>query len=301
MKGTFLRDYHTLLVDNNLAKFEHDLSFHFLTYFGTLLPLTYSYVDWLVIKLRPIRNQELLFSGLRSLQSHYIYPMDSQTEVNRQDFFTFLQFLAYAQSLDYEKGSLGMTHYRQVKFSVRDFLEYQNKSNNYYQLKKLVIFFNQLQTNSLIQFFSDNQYRSLVTIPEVNLEKDTNKSWLATVWIAEELFYYVHPFLLPDVGEQKLTKHEFAVYFKVIQVFSSVNVEKVFSVKEFFDNYPSALTNQQKTKMKKTFIQIIEKFKKYKLIEPTYKIILDGNSYKKDKLTSSSISEGFIIYEKLAI
>ena len=63
---------------------------------------------------------------------------------------------------------MGSTTYRQVIFQVKDFLEYQKKSNNYYQL---IEFFDELQTNSLIKFFSDKEYRSLVTIPEVALSK----------------------------------------------------------------------------------------------------------------------------------
>ena len=66
-----------------------------------------------------------------------------------------LQFLNYAQNLDYQRGALGSTTYRQVIFQVKDFLEYQKKSNNYYQLKKLIEFFDELQANSLIKFFSD--------------------------------------------------------------------------------------------------------------------------------------------------
>jgi hypothetical protein len=75
----------------------------------------------------------------------------------------------------------------------------------------LIKFFDELQTNSLIKVFSDTQYRSLVTIPEVKLEKDKQNSWIAKVWIAEDLFYYAHPFILPDLLERKLTKHEFEV------------------------------------------------------------------------------------------
>ena len=88
--------------------------------------------------------------------------------------------------------------------------------------------FKELQTNSLIKFFSDTQYRSLVTIPEVKLEKEKQNTWIANVWIAEELFYYAHPFLLPDLLKPKLTKHQFKVQFKVIQVFSSDKNEKIY-------------------------------------------------------------------------
>ena len=96
------------------------------------------------------------------------------------------------------------TTYRQVIFQVKDFLEYQKKSNNYYQLKKL------------IEFFSDKEYRSLVTIPEVALTKGKQNCWVGRVWISEELFRYSHPFILPNLITKKLTKHEVEVQFKVI-------------------------------------------------------------------------------------
>ena len=56
MKGKFIQKYHLLLVSNNLEEFEQKLSSHFFLYFGKLLPLNFSYLDWLVIKLRPIRK-----------------------------------------------------------------------------------------------------------------------------------------------------------------------------------------------------------------------------------------------------
>ena len=51
MKGKFLQDYHSLLVEYRLEEFEQKLSSHFLVYFGKLLPLHFSYLDWLVIRL----------------------------------------------------------------------------------------------------------------------------------------------------------------------------------------------------------------------------------------------------------
>jgi len=53
----------------------------------------------------------------------------------------------------------------------------------------------------------------LVTIPEVNLQKGKQNSWTVEVWIADELFYYAHPFVLPDLFQRKLTKHQFEVLF----------------------------------------------------------------------------------------
>lgn len=153
----------------------------------------------------------------------------------------------------------------------------------------------------MIQYFNDTKYRSLVTIPEVRLDKGKQNSWIAQVWIAEELFYYAHPFILPDLLKPKLTKYEFEVQFKVIQVFSSVDIEKVFSIKDFLQNYPSTLNNQQKTKIKKYFIQLVGRLKEHHLIESNCKIISGGKSYDTDQLIPKNISEGFIVYEKLSI
>jgi len=47
-----------------------------------------------------------------------------------------------------------------------------------------------------------------------------------------------------------LTKHELEVQFKVIQVFSSVNIAKTFWIKDFFEDYSVKLTNQQKTNLR---------------------------------------------------
>lgn len=167
--------------------------------------------------------------------------------------------------------------------------------------KKAREFFDQLQTNSLIQYFSKNYYRSLITIPNVKLYRGKQNTLMAEVWIAEELFYYAHPFLFPDFIRQKVTKHQFEVQFYVIQIFTSVNLEKTFFIKEYFQNYSSALNNSQKTEIKNYFIQLIQRLKEYNLIESNFKILQDGNFFKTPELTSKNINEGFVIYEKLNI
>lgn len=60
MKGRFLRKYFKLLTTNNLEELESQLSEQFFNYFGKLLPLQYSYTDWLVLKLRSSRKQKYL-------------------------------------------------------------------------------------------------------------------------------------------------------------------------------------------------------------------------------------------------
>lgn len=144
------------------------------------MPLQFSYLDWLVFKLRTIRKQPIF-----GLNLEYIETNSLQLFNHRKRFLSFLQFLVSVQNLDYEMDSLGSTSYRRVVFRVQDFWKYQNptvKSTNYYQLKKLIDFFDELQTTSLIKSFTDTEYRSLVTIPEVKLQKSKQNSWDLDSW-----------------------------------------------------------------------------------------------------------------------
>jgi hypothetical protein len=98
-----------------------------------------------------------------------------------------------------------------------------------------------------------------------------------------------------------MTKDEFEVRFKFLQVLCSVNMRKKFFIKEFFDSYLAILSNQQKKNMKKSFIKLIEILKESDLIEDDYKILSDSRFHNTQKLTTRNISEGFVIYEKLSI
>ena len=96
MKGKLIQKYHLFLVSNRLDQLEQNLSFHFLVSFVKLFPLQYSYFDWVVVKLRPIRKQTTLQSGLNSDYIKSEILMDTKTFVN------LIQFLNYAQHLDFK-------------------------------------------------------------------------------------------------------------------------------------------------------------------------------------------------------
>jgi len=60
--------------------------------------------------------------------------------MDTRPFVNLLQFLNYAQQLDYEIDTLGKVRYRKVIFKLRDFLEFQDPSvngTNKYRLRKL--------------------------------------------------------------------------------------------------------------------------------------------------------------------
>jgi hypothetical protein len=89
-------------------------------------------------------------------------------------------------------------------------------------------------------------------------------------FITAILFIYPIPF------QTKLTKDELEVRFKFIQVFSSVNIEKVFFIQEFLSSYSSVISNQRVNNIKNYFIQLVQLFKEHDLIEDNYKIISNG-------------------------
>jgi len=294
LKGKLLLDYHLLLVENNFDQFEEKLSSYFFLYFGKLLPLQHSYLDWLVVKLRPIRQY------LISKDSFNFDYIKSEIKSDPTKLITLLQFLNYAQSLNYEIKYIENIPYRVVTFKLQDFLGVQNKATNNYQLIKIKDFFHDLKNVILITSFSNIFYQSLVTIPLVRFDK-IQKFWVAKVWLLEELFYYQYPFLLPNFFSTKLTKHKFNVRFKFIQTFASVNLEKVFLIEEFLTYYPSVISNQQKHRIKKYFLELVRELEDGNFIESNYKIFIHGSILSTNQLTTSNISEGFIIYEKLTL
>ena len=294
MKGKLLKIYHLLLVENHFLEFEQKLSSHFFVYFGKLLPLQYSYLDWLVVKLRPIQKR---LNYIDSFNSDYI---KSEIQNEPKNFITLLQFLNYAQSLDYENKNIENVSYRVVTFRLQDFLIFQNNTQNRYQLKKLKDFFQDLQNGILLNSFSDSYFQSLAAVPFVRFEK-IQKFLVVKVWLVEELFYYSYPFCLPNFFNTKLNKDEFEVRFQFVQTFASVEVVKIFLIQEFLASYPSKISNQRKNNIKKYYIQLVQELKDNNFIKPNYEIIVNGSWISTDRLTSSNISEGFVIYEKISV
>ena len=115
-----------------------------------------------------------------------------------------------------------------------------------------------VKTNFVIESFSNKHYRMLITIPEVSVYKSEQNILMVEIWIAEELFHYLHPFLFSDIFQQKLTRQQFQVLFEIIKTYSSIDLRKEFNITQFLDNYSSVLSNQYKRQIKEYFIQYLK-------------------------------------------
>ena len=60
MKGRLIESYHSLLITHQLLELENLLATHFFSSLGKLLPLQSPYLDWLILRLRPIRKQKIM-------------------------------------------------------------------------------------------------------------------------------------------------------------------------------------------------------------------------------------------------
>jgi len=261
MKGDLIQDFHDLLI---AATFEHQdfesrLSYQFFKYSFQLFSRSIhtSHLDWLMIRIRPLQFKNTFLSDTSIIHSHYLNQMDLNQLKEKQHLITLLRLLIFVRPLNYNTKKL-RSKFRQYCFPLRDFLKYTRKTSNQYQLNKLKEFFDLVRQNFVIESFSDTHYRMLVTVPEVFVTKSQQNIWNVEIWIAEELFDYLYPFLFQDFFSTKLTKDQFQVLFEVIKVCSSTETRKEFHISTFLDNYPSVLSSQRKKKMKEYFIHYLQ-------------------------------------------
>ena len=260
MKGDLIKDFQDLLITSSFEEhqFESKITYQFFKYsFEIFSSLNQSsHIDWLVTRIRPYQYRNALSLEL-AIHSDYLNQMDYKLLKEKQHLITLLRLLAYVKKLKYTSKSL-TSEFRQYRFPLRDFLNYNNLTSNYYQVKKLKTFFDLVKTNFVIESFSNKYYRMLVTLPEVSVYKSEQNILMVEIWIAEELFNYLHPFLFSDIFQQKLNKHQFQVLFEIIKTYSSIHLRKEFNITQFLDNYPSVLSNQHKKQIQEYFIQYLK-------------------------------------------
>jgi hypothetical protein len=94
-----------------------------------------------------------------------------------------------------------------------------------------------------------------------------------------------------------LTKDQYLVRFEVIRVFSKKSATKHFYLREFFKQH--TVSNQRICDLKRIFIQLIQEFYQFGLLQPKVKLM--SHNYYPDiqDLTTFSSSDGFILYEKI--
>ena len=216
--------------------------------------------------------------------------------VERERFLRLLQLLSFICNLKGSKLSRKNQVYYLIDFPVADFMRFIGvKNRNQYQLNKVL---NSLQSfqklDLLLQKFSQISFRSSVIFPYLEIEKQ-GKSWIVTIAVAKELYFYDYPFLFPSCFLSYQNNYDLQVKCKVIQIISTSSLEKKFCVQDFLNQL--SVSNQKQTQVKQIIIKLFDELKNVKLIEPQFKIIdKNGSSTKTTKLTPLLITKSKEIY-----
>ena len=237
LRNNLIKDCNYLLVAGSFEELESKLVEEYISYFGKLLPFQYSYTDWLAEKLRPFRVNLKRYSQ-PTLCSDYLR-IESQTMVGSLEpkkFILFLKFLKFSSSLDSKTEIFDGDPYRVVIFRVKDFLDvshsHYNSQDEYYKMQKTKDFLQDLQQNLFVKCFTDDYFKSLVTVPKLEVYKcKKSKCWVTRVLLLEELFDYQYPFKYPDLFEIesiKFNKDQYLVRFEVGSAADNIKNRPIF-------------------------------------------------------------------------
>lgn len=239
------------LIDKYL--FKKKLEDLFIRRLSALVPLELEPFHWLVVERRKIKDTPLYLNSPDSLGFDYV-EMDNlikypESIVNFGKLLEFSKTLKHSITvLDKDDDDIAV-NYRKYKFPVTSFYRHIHSSKNkvsYYEVKKLVEFFASLQENSLVKCYSEDLYRSLVTIPFSQVKKVSNR-WQVKILICDDLYYYNLPFIIPDYFEENINKYRFDVRFALLKSFLEKGISKKFNVDDFFKSC-SKLSNSDISK-----------------------------------------------------
>jgi hypothetical protein len=174
--------------------------------------------------------------------------------------------------LEYSRQFLDNQAYCVIEFAVMDFIGFTGGDmKSTYQRTKALKFLTSLQElKSLIQKFSNEEFRRSMMFPYLKLKKQ-NRKWTVTLAIGEEFYFYQYPFLFPNSFVICKNKYDLEIKLQLIENFSTVKLEKKLLVKRFLNQF--SVLNKDLVKIKKQLIDSFFILKDFKLIENKFSLI----------------------------
>ena len=280
LKGQLVKSFQQFLFANQIEEFEGRLVEHFYEYSRKYFVLDSYYTDWLRIGLRKIFSIKKSENRLNSLVNSYLRKESLDSFLKKKKFFKLIQFLSFLRTLEYSRQFLDDQAYCVIEFAVIDFLGFTGgNTKSTYQRTKALEFLSSLQDiKPLIQKFSNEEFRRSVMFPYVKLKKQ-NRRWTVTMAIGEELYFHQYPFVFPDYLLTYQNKYDLEIKLQLIESFSTVELEKRFTVKNFLNKF--SVQNKDLTKIKKELINLFSRLTDSQLIENKFNLTFkDGSSIK---------------------
>nr|UDP55488.1 hypothetical protein orf152b [Schizostauron trachyderma] len=147
----------------------------------------------------------------------------------------------------------------------------------------------------MLSTISNICFQSVNIFPYLKVYK--KRSWYVTFAIAEELYFYKYPFYFPQAFLNSQDKYQRQVQINFFLSFSVTEIEKVFDVEEFLEQFDISNSNLRKVKL--SLIKSFVIAKDSKLIENEFVLVLKNKKVKTvTKLTTHLISTTRFIYFK---
>jgi len=250
-------------------------------------------MDWILENFRNIRFLQI---PKNSLVTTYLTSRLINKLTDQEFIYKLFQLLSYIRQLDCSFDFLVDQEYRIVSFKLTDFLEFIGTNKNNYQVQKLGEFLRSLQAlPPMLRDVSNICFQSVNIFPYLKVFK--KKSWYVQLAIAEELFFYKYPFYFPEVFLNYQSKYQLQAQVNFLLAFSVVEIEKVFNVEEFLDQFD--ISNSDLRKVKGYLIQTIVLAEDFKLIENEFVLVLKTKEVKTvTKLKTNLISRTKLIHFK---
>jgi len=279
MKKTILQDF--LFIDYP-KNFEDILTRHFYEHSKKVLVLDDLYTAWLIHYSRKTHK------SINSLVTSYFTSKNLQTIKNQKSVFRLLQFLFFSQSKPYFTKYLLSQKYYLIQFPVKEFMIFI-KNNNNYQLTQIRNFLQDLKQNTPdITIFSDDYFRSVASIPFVEIQKE-HKSLVAKILINHQ-----YPFSFPSSFISYQTNYELQVTRQIIQGMSTNSLEKVFHATDFLHQFN--VSTQKQANIKKVIVESFHQLQQDNRTKNKFKLVTkSGKVQETNKLVSLRIGQSKII------
>lgn len=98
--------------------------------------------------------------------------------------------------------------------------------------------------------------------------------------IGKEFYFYQYPFFFPNYFITYKNKYDLEIKLQLIESFSQVELEKIFPVEKFLNQF--SVSNKDLTKIKKQLIDSFLKLKDYELIENKFLLTSKNVSFNRE-------------------
>lgn len=207
--------------------------------------------------------------------------------------YKLFQLLSYIRQLGYSSGFIVDQKYLIISFKLTDFLEFIGTNNSPYQVQKLGKFLKYLQTlPPMLSTISNTCFQSANIFSYLKVFKQ--KSWYVQFAIAQELYFYKYPFYFPKAFLNYQNKYQLQAQYSFLLAFSVLEIDKVFDVEEFLDQF--AISNSNLRKVRADLLQMLVSVADGKLIENKFILVLKTNKVKTvTQLTTNLLSRTKLI------